>query len=91
MLSPTYFHLEVVKGVFIDVFHLVHHPHGIISQRADVRTSNFVVRGVVEARGGHVGGADGLNLLQLAELIFTNNLMMVGVERLDQPAITGFG
>lgn len=35
-LLPTYFHLEVVKGVFIDVFHLVHQPHGVVSESTDV-------------------------------------------------------
>lgn len=35
-LLPTYFHLEVVKGVFIDVFHLVHKPHGVVSESTDV-------------------------------------------------------
>lgn len=71
----TDFHLEVVEGVFVDVFHLVHHPHGVVGQGADVRAPGLVVRGVVEARGGHVGGADGLYLLQLTKLILADDLV----------------
>ena len=71
----TYLHLEVVEGVLVDVFHLVHHPHGVVGQRADVRAPHLVVRGVVEAGRRHVGGADGLDLLQLTELILADDLM----------------
>lgn len=61
--------------MLVDVFHLVHQPHGVVRQGTDVRAPDFVVRGVVEAGGRHVGGADGLNLLQLAELILTDDLI----------------
>lgn len=82
-LQLTYFHLEVVKGVLIDVFHLVHQPHGVVSQGADVRAPNLVVRGVVEAGGRHVGGADGLDLLQLTKLVLTDDLMVAREARFN--------
>lgn len=82
-LQLTYFHLEVVEGVFVDVFHLVHHPHGVVSQGADVRASSLVICGVVEAGGRHVGGADGLDLLQLTELFLTDDLMVAGEGRFN--------
>lgn len=71
----TYFHLEVVKRVFVDVFHLVHHPHGVVGQSTDVWTPGLVIRGVIEAWGRHVGGANGLYLLQLSELILADDLV----------------
>lgn len=64
--------------MFIDVFHLVHQPHGVVSQGADVRAPGLVVRGVVEARRRHVGGADGFDLLQLTELVLTDDLKVTG-------------
>lgn len=70
----TYLHLEVVEGVLVDVLHLVHQPHGVVGQGPDVRAAHLVVRGVVEARGRHVGGADGLDLLQLSELVLADDL-----------------
>lgn len=82
-MQLTYFHLEVVKGVFVDVFHLVHQLHGVVSQGADVRAPDLVVRGVVEAGGHHVGGADGLDLLQLTELILADDLTVAGEERFN--------
>lgn len=59
----TYLHLEVVEGMLVDVFHLLPQSHGVVSQRGDVRTAFLVVGGVVEARGRHVSGADGFDLL----------------------------
>lgn len=35
---------------------------------------HLVVGGVIEARGGHVGAADGLDLFQLPEPVLTNDL-----------------
>lgn len=71
--------------MFIDVLHLVHQPHGVVRQGADVRAPGLVVRGVVEAGGCHVGGADGLDLLQLTELILTDDLMVAGEGRFYNP------
>lgn len=59
----TDLHLEVVEGVLVDVLHLVHQLHGEVGQSLDVGLAHFVVGGIVEARGGHVGTADGLDLL----------------------------
>lgn len=70
----TYLHLEVVKGVLVDVFHLLSKPHGIISQRQDVWAALFIVGGVIEARSCHVGGANGFDFFQLTELLLTDNL-----------------
>lgn len=70
----TYLHLEVVKGVLVDVFHLLSKPHGIISQRQDVWTALFIVGGVIEARSCHVGGANGFDFFQLTEPLLTDNL-----------------
>ena len=72
----TYLHLEVVEGVLVDVFHLLPQPHGVVGQSQDVWAALSVVGGVVEARRRHVGGADGLDLLQLTELILTDDLMV---------------
>lgn len=76
VLSLTYFHLEVVEGMLVDVLHLVHQPHGVVGQRPDVCAPHLVVRGVVKAGRRHVGGADGLDLLQLTELILADDLMV---------------
>lgn len=70
----TYLHLEVVKGVLVDVFHLLSKPHGIISQGQDVWTALFIVGGVIEARSCHVGGANGFDFFQLTEPLLTDNL-----------------
>lgn len=64
--------------MLVNVFHLVHQPHGVVCQGADVRAPDLVIRGVVQARGRHVGGADGLDLLQLTELVLTDDLMLAG-------------
>lgn len=90
-IQPTYFHLEVVKGVFVDVFHLVHHPHGVVGQGTDVRAPSFVVRGVVEAGGRHVGGADGFDLLQLTELVLTDDLKVGGEGRFNASICSSVG
>lgn len=71
----TDLHLEVVEGMLVDVFHLLPQPHGVVGQRGDVRAAFLVVGGVVEARGRHVSGADGLDLLQLPELLLADNLL----------------
>lgn len=70
----TDLHLEVVEGVLVDVLHLVHQLHGEVSQSFDVGLAHLVICGVVEARGGHVGAADGLDLFQLPEPILTDDL-----------------
>lgn len=84
MAPLTYFHLEVVEGVLVDVLHLVHQPHGVVGQGPDVRAAHLVVRRVVEAGGCHVGGADGLDLLQLSELVLADDLRRVEFLRIAQ-------
>lgn len=39
----TDLHLEIVERMFIDVLHLLHEPHGIVSQRGDVRAADLVI------------------------------------------------
>ena len=58
----------------VDVLHLLPEAHGVVSQGQDVGAALAVVGGVVEAGGGHVGRADGLDLLQLTELVLTDDL-----------------
>ena len=70
----TYLHLEVVEGVLVDVFHLLPQPHGVVGQSQDVRAALLVVGGFIEAGGRHVGGANGLDLLQLTESVLTDDL-----------------
>ena len=70
----TDLHLEVVEGMLVDVLHLLPQPHGVVGQGQDVGAALPVIGGVVEARGGHVGGADGLDLLQLPEPLLTDDL-----------------
>ena len=73
--SPfTDLHLEVVEGMLVDVLHLLPQSHGVVCQGQDVGAAFLVIGGVIEARGGHVGGADGLDLLQLSEPLFTDDL-----------------
>lgn len=79
----TYFHFKVVKGVFIDIFHLVHHPHGVVGHRANVRAPSLVVCGVIETRSCHVSGADCLYLLQLPELVLADDLSRAGKSEVD--------
>lgn len=78
----TYLHLEVVEGVLVYVFHLLSKSHGIVGQSQDVWASLFVIRGIVKAGGCHVGGADGLDFLQLTEPLLTDDL-----ETSNQPCI----
>jgi len=77
----TDLHLEVVEGVDVDVLHLLPEPHGVVGQRQDVGAALAVVGGVVEARRRHVGGAYGLDLLQLPVLILTDDLRGGGATR----------
>lgn len=70
----TNLHLEVVEGMLIDVLHLLAEVHGIVRQGGNMRTAFFVIRGVVEARRGHVGAANGLYLLQLPVFLLTDDL-----------------
>ena len=60
--------------MLIDVLHLLPQPHGVVGQGQDVGAALPVVGGGVEAGGGHVGGADGLDLLQLTEPVLANDL-----------------
>lgn len=68
--------------MLVDVLHLVHQPHGVVGQGADVRAPHLVVRGVVQARRRHVGGADGLDLLQLTELFLADDLKVAAEAKL---------
>lgn len=77
----TYLHLEVVEGMLVDVLHLLPQPHGVVRQRHNVRAALPVVGGVVETGRGHVGGADGLDLLQLPVLVFADDLRKTGSRR----------
>lgn len=68
------FYLEVVEGVFVDVFYLVYQFYGEVGQSFDVGFVYFVVGGVVEVRGGYVGVVDGFDFFQLFESIFVDDL-----------------
>lgn len=59
----TYFHLEVVEGMLVDVFHLFSESHGVVGQGSNVGTTLLIVGGVIETRGCHVSGTNGLDLL----------------------------
>lgn len=73
-ISLTYLHLEVVEGMLVDVLHLLPQPHGVVGQSDDVRAALLVVGGVVEPGRRHVGGANGLDLLELPVLLFADDL-----------------
>ena len=60
--------------MLVDVLHLLPEPHRVVGQGQDVGAALPVVGGGVEARGGHVGGADGLDLLQLTEPVLADDL-----------------
>lgn len=73
-VTPTDLHLEVVEGMLIDVFHLFAEVHGIVGQGGYMRAAFLVIGGVVEARCGHVGAANGLYFLQLPVFLLTDDL-----------------
>lgn len=77
----TNLHLEVVEGMLVDVFHLLSKSHGIVCQSQDVRAALFVIGGVIEARGCHVGRANGFDFLQLKKPLFTDDLESTTMER----------
>lgn len=77
----TNLHLEVVEGMLVDVFHLLPKSHGIVCQSQDVRAAFFVIGGVIEAGGGHVGRANGFDFLQLTKPLFTDDLESTAMKR----------
>lgn len=83
----TNLHLEVVEGVLIDVLHLVHQLHGEVCERFDVGLASFVIGGVIEARGSHVGATYGLDLFQLLEPILTDDLDRRGSDLSHPPRL----
>lgn len=74
----TNLHFEVIKGVLVDVLHLVHKTHGVVSQSSNVRAADLIIGGVVQARRGHIRAPDGLNFLQLTKLILADDLRRTG-------------
>ena len=60
------------------MLHLLHEPHGVVSQGSDVGAAHLIVGAGVQPGGSHVGATNRLDLLQLPESLLTDDLDSTG-------------
>lgn len=70
----TNLHLEIVERVFVDMFHLLHEPHGVVCQGSDVGTAHLIIGAGIQPGGSHIGAANRLDLLQLPKPLLADDL-----------------